>query len=106
MVELFNIGIKRDDWVLRNVNLSIVQGELIGIIGESGIGKTTLLKLMSGLVDASEGEVRFQGMKLIQSLIGAFLRQNLTMAHWIRLSLLCVCFFLKNIPDDATNFKN
>lgn len=65
MIELFNIGIKRDDWVLRNVNLSIAQGELIGIIGESGIGKTTLLKLISGLVDASEGEVWFQGAKLI-----------------------------------------
>jgi ABC-type nitrate/sulfonate/bicarbonate transport system ATPase subunit len=65
MIELLDIGIKRDDWVLRKVNLSIAQGELIGIIGESGIGKTTLLKLMSGLVDASEGEVRFQGLKLI-----------------------------------------
>jgi ABC-type polysaccharide/polyol phosphate transport system ATPase subunit len=35
MIELHNIGIKREDWVLRNVNLSIAQGELIGIIGES-----------------------------------------------------------------------
>ena len=65
MIELHNIGVKREDWVLRNVNLSIAQGELIGIIGESGIGKTTLLKLISGLVDVSEGEVRFQGVKLI-----------------------------------------
>ncbi|MDB4075140.1 ATP-binding cassette domain-containing protein [Crocinitomicaceae bacterium] len=65
MIELQNIGVKREDWVLRNVNLSIAQGELIGIIGQSGIGKTTLLKLISGLVDVSEGEVRFQGVKLI-----------------------------------------
>tara|TARA_B110000902_G_scaffold210679_1_gene240979 strand:+ start:19521 stop:20438 length:918 start_codon:yes stop_codon:yes gene_type:complete len=65
MIELHNIGVKREDWVLRNVNLSIAQGELIGIIGQSGIGKTTLLKLISGLVDVSEGEVRFQGVKLI-----------------------------------------
>lgn len=65
MIELLNIGLKRDDWVLRNVNFSIPQGELIGIIGQSGIGKTTLLKLISGLLDASEGEVVFNGLKLI-----------------------------------------
>lgn len=65
MIELNHIGLKRDDWVLRNVNFSIKQGELVGIIGESGIGKTTLLKLISGLLDTSEGEVKFNGEKLL-----------------------------------------
>jgi len=65
MIELLNIGIKRDEWVLRNVNLTIEQGKIYGIIGKSGVGKTTLLKIMGGLLDASEGEVFFGGKKLI-----------------------------------------
>lgn len=65
MIQLLDIGLKRDDWILRNVNFTIDQGELIGIIGQSGIGKTTLLKLISGLLDTSEGEVIFNSQKLI-----------------------------------------
>ena len=65
MIQLQNIGIKRDDWVLRNIDLEIEEGDIIGVIGQSGIGKTTLLKLMSGLLDASEGHVLFNGKKLI-----------------------------------------
>jgi len=65
MLELSNIGIKRDDWVLRNVSLTIEKGLIYGIIGKSGVGKTTLLKLMGGLLDATEGEVSFEGKKLI-----------------------------------------
>lgn len=64
MIELLNIGLKQDDWVLRNVNFSIPQGELIAIIGQSGVGKTTLLKLISGLIDATEGSVTLNGLKL------------------------------------------
>lgn len=65
MLELKDIGIKRDDWVLRNVNLTIEQGEIYGIIGKSGVGKTTLLKIMSGFADATEGEVFFKGKKIV-----------------------------------------
>lgn len=64
MIELKNIGVLRNDWVLRNINLEIEQGALIGIIGESGAGKTTLLKAISGLLDVAEGKVLFDGKKL------------------------------------------
>ena len=64
MIELINIGVKKENWVLRNISLSIKQGELVGVIGRSGGGKTTLLKVMAGLVDAYEGEVKFEGEKL------------------------------------------
>ncbi|MDC3253180.1 ATP-binding cassette domain-containing protein [Crocinitomicaceae bacterium] len=59
MIRLDNIGVQRDHWVFRNLNFSISQGDVIGIIGTSGIGKTTLLKVISGLLDASEGTVFF-----------------------------------------------
>ncbi|MEJ6583026.1 MAG: ATP-binding cassette domain-containing protein [Crocinitomicaceae bacterium] len=65
MLELTNIGIKRDEWLFRDVSLTIEKGKIYGIIGKSGVGKTTLLKLMGGLIDATEGYVSFEGKKLI-----------------------------------------
>ncbi len=65
MLELINIGIERDEWVLRNVDFSIGEGEIVGIIGKSGVGKSTLLKIMAGLLDANEGKVQFDGKQLI-----------------------------------------
>lgn len=44
--------------VLRGVNVEIAQGELIALVGPSGGGKTTLLKIMMGLLEPNYGEVR------------------------------------------------
>lgn len=46
------------------VNLSIRKGETIGIAGESGCGKSTFGKLLSGLLPADNGEIRYHGKKL------------------------------------------
>jgi putative ABC transport system ATP-binding protein len=46
--------------VLRDLNLSIVQGEQIAIIGSSGSGKSTLLSLLAGLDTPSSGSVQIQ----------------------------------------------
>jgi putative ABC transport system ATP-binding protein len=47
---------------LRGVNLSIGQGELVGIVGPSGSGKTTLLQLMGTLDRPTSGRVRITGL--------------------------------------------
>jgi putative ABC transport system ATP-binding protein len=47
---------------LRGVNLTIGQGELVGIVGPSGSGKTTLLQLMGTLDRPSSGRVRITGL--------------------------------------------
>ncbi len=47
---------------LRGVNLTIGQGELVGIVGPSGSGKTTLLQLMGTLDRPSSGQVRITGL--------------------------------------------
>jgi phospholipid/cholesterol/gamma-HCH transport system ATP-binding protein len=50
--------------VLRNLNLDIHRGETLAIIGESGCGKTVLLKVMIALVRPTRGEVFFEGRNL------------------------------------------
>ena len=47
---------------LREVNLTIGQGELVGIVGPSGSGKTTLLQLMGTLDRPTSGQVRIMGL--------------------------------------------
>jgi nitrate/nitrite transport system ATP-binding protein len=47
--------------VLRNVNLSIAEGEFVAIVGYSGAGKTTLISLVAGLLPADRGEVLMNG---------------------------------------------
>ena len=46
-------------YALNNINFDIEQGDFVSIIGESGGGKTTLLKLISGLEKATSGEIYF-----------------------------------------------
>jgi phospholipid/cholesterol/gamma-HCH transport system ATP-binding protein len=50
--------------VLRDINLSIPQGQTLAVIGESGCGKTVLLKTIIGLLRPSEGEVMFDDRNL------------------------------------------
>ena len=47
--------------VLKGVNLTINKGESIVIIGQSGCGKSVLLKLLVGLIEPDKGEVIFDG---------------------------------------------
>ncbi|SJZ81328.1 branched-chain amino acid transport system ATP-binding protein [Pilibacter termitis] len=47
-----------------DVNLSLSQNELVGLIGPNGAGKTTLFNLLTGVYEASEGEIALEGKKI------------------------------------------
>jgi len=51
-------------WALRNINLFIPKGQSLALVGENGAGKTTFIKLLSGLYQPSEGRVRLDGRDL------------------------------------------
>lgn len=51
---------------LRDVTLRVGEGQLVGILGANGAGKTSLLRTISGLVRASAGSIRFSGAEIGQ----------------------------------------
>ena len=50
--------------VLKDVNLTVNQGEFICVIGHSGCGKSTLLNMVSGFATPTDGEVRLEGERI------------------------------------------
>lgn len=52
---------KRHFWALKNINFEIKAGETVAILGENGSGKSTILKLVSRIIDPSRGVIRVNG---------------------------------------------
>ncbi len=55
---------KRQNNVLKNVNFSVEQGEMVAIMGPSGSGKSTLLYTVSGMDSLTAGQVNFEGQDI------------------------------------------
>lgn len=65
--------------ILRNVNIDVEQGEFLVILGVSGCGKTTLLRLISGLEAASSGSISFaEGSRMSLN----YIFQHLALMPW------------------------
>jgi len=48
-------------WALKNINLEVKEGEILGIIGRNGAGKSTLLKILSKITAPTEGSIKING---------------------------------------------
>ncbi|MET1254821.1 peptidase domain-containing ABC transporter [Aliikangiella maris] len=107
-VELVNVGFKyseTDDFVFRNISLKIEQGESVAIVGDSGCGKTTLLKIILGLIKPTEGEIFIDGInikkwdkKSLRKQFGTVMQEDCLFAGSIKEN---ISFF-----DEKVNFRN
>lgn len=48
-------------WALRNIDFEVEKGEIFGILGLNGAGKSTMLKIISGVLKPTEGNIKIQG---------------------------------------------
>ncbi|KON88528.1 peptide ABC transporter ATPase [Sporosarcina globispora] len=55
---------KTEVYAVNNINLEVKKGEILGIIGESGCGKTTTARMIMRLMKETEGEISFEGVNL------------------------------------------
>jgi ATP-binding cassette subfamily B protein RaxB len=89
-IELKNVSFRYGEgepWLLKETNLVLNAGESVAIVGASGCGKTTLLKLILGLRQAVEGEILYGGIPVKQlglqnfrKLIGTVMQEDVLMA--------------------------
>lgn len=80
-IEFKNVSFKYNEtseYVLKNINFNIKQGEKIGIIGSTGSGKSTLVSLIARLYDATEGEVLIGGVN-VKDINLKQLRENISL---------------------------
>jgi ATP-binding cassette subfamily B protein len=79
IIEFKNVGFhyrsNPDDYVLRNLNLTINPGEHLALVGENGAGKTTIIKLMLRLYDVSEGEILVNGINIKELDLNSYWKQ-------------------------------
>ncbi len=72
-----------EPWVVKDLDLEIAEGESVAVIGASGCGKTTLLKLMLGLLKPGQGEIFIDGqplervgMRRYRGMLGAVMQED------------------------------
>jgi ABC-type polysaccharide/polyol phosphate transport system ATPase subunit len=65
-------------WALRNINMEVDQGKIVGVIGRNGSGKTTLLNLLAGISIPTSGKVEIQGRVASLLTLGAGFQDELT----------------------------
>jgi ATP-binding cassette, subfamily B, bacterial len=97
-----NFGYEPGRWVLRDVDISITAGQTVALVGPSGIGKSTIARLLLRLYDPTEGRVMIDGVD-IRSFTIASLRSQISVV--LQDSLLFASTVWDNIsygvPDAA-----
>ncbi len=100
-IEFKNISFRypnTDKWVLKDINLSIPKGKTVALVGRNGCGKTTLVKLLSGLHQPDNGKITVDGIDW-QSISQVALSNNI--------SIIFQDFMLYNVSaGDNIRFGN
>ena len=74
-IELDNVSKNfKNQTVLENVNLKLESGKIYGLVGRNGSGKSVLLKIMNGLMEPSDGIIKYGGIPLKK---GQYAKENL-----------------------------
>lgn len=82
---------------LNQLNFNVKCGEIVGLVGKNGCGKTTLLKILSGIIKPSSGNILIQGSYLSVLEVGTGFIQELN--GYENINITCALFGLK--PEQA-----
>jgi len=98
----------REFWALKGVNLKVMPGEVVGVIGSNGAGKSTLLQLVCGTLTPSAGEISVKGRVAALLELGAGFNREFTGRENIYLSAVVSGMSHKEVHarfDDIVDFS-
>lgn len=111
-VDLFTTSkrkkINQNFWALKNVDLEIKKGEVLGLIGSNGAGKSTLLKVVAGVMKPTEGNVFVGGAISPMIELGAGFDVDLTARENIFLNAAVLGYseeYIKSKFDEIVEFS-
>ena len=95
IIEDLSFSYTEENSVLKHLNLQINKGDYLAIVGKTGCGKTTLIKLLMGLYEANEGKILYDGVNIdriskhsLYNIIGMVMQDNFLFNMTIRENLL------------------
>lgn len=83
MLKVENLSFSYDNYsVLMDINLHVKKGETVAILGRSGVGKTTLFQLITGLTSLQEGKITLDNSSDIKGEISYMLQKDMLYDHY------------------------
>ncbi len=98
----------REFWALKDINFEVNKGEVVGIIGRNGAGKSTILKIISGILKPTKGKVTVKGNIVPMLELGSGFDPDLTGKENIFLNGAILGYseeFLKSKYDEILEFS-
>lgn len=92
---------------LKNINLEIPKGRIIGLLGPNGSGKSTMIKLINGLLTPNEGEILIRGIKPSKESkkIVSYLPERTYLNNWMKVKDIIEFFkdFYADFDEERAN---
>lgn len=99
MIEIKNLNFTfGNTQILKNINISINENEIVSIIGSSGVGKTTLFNLIAGILELQEGEIKVNNSLNYKNKVAYMLQKDLLFEHKTVLDNIILPLIIDNVP--------
>lgn len=101
MIEIKNINYSFGDiQILKNINLTVNDNEIVSVIGSSGVGKTTLFNLIAGILDIQEGEILVNNDLDYKKSVAYMLQKDLLFEHKTVIENVILPLIINKIPKN------
>ncbi|WP_243290405.1 ABC transporter ATP-binding protein [Bacillus sp. FJAT-47783] len=115
MLEIFNVDKRFGNKIIfQDANIRILPGERVALIGKNGIGKTTLFKMIVGIIKPDQGMIKLNGKDLYQHPkerkkigyvpVDSFFYEKLTVKE--NLELICSLYRVMNASKEIKKYSN
>ncbi|AME09831.1 MULTISPECIES: ATP-binding cassette domain-containing protein [Gemella] len=83
--------------ILKNINIHVNSGEIVSILGGSGVGKTTLFNLIAGIIELSQGEIAIENNTNFKGKVSYMLQKDLLLEHKTVIGNIILPLLIKKI---------